>query len=218
MEEADLARIVTRHNALAAAKALAWLVVAAAAWFASWWAIWLLFFVPTTLWGLWPSLETCSYVAWGGLALLAVEGVFYGRKLFDLEGYNRSLYFRIYSGGEEKIPIRTGRYSGNPLGMAYLVSQMLFIAPRATVNVARSLRSLVFMDADARRQAEAALKILSPSKGWVSSKELTWVGLGLYPLHKLRLIETRVTDAGDILIRLDREPEPAPPDGNAGGG
>jgi hypothetical protein len=202
----DLARLRDCHNALAAAKAAGWLFVAAVAWFVSWWLIWLIVILVLGPWGLCPSLQNLKWVAWGGLGLLATEGFFYGRKLFDLEEYNRSLYFRIYSGGQETVAPVEARHFGNPLAAAWIISQFFFFAPRATVNIWRSLRGRISLDEETLRRAEDAVAELRGHKGWLSASELTDHPGALYALDRLKVIWSRAEN-GRVLVRLDPDYE-----------
>jgi hypothetical protein len=205
MTESVLDAKIRRHNAAAGAKAGGYFVGASAAWFVSWWVIWGIAFLFVGAWWHFPSgiTRTCAWVAWGGCALLAAEGVRYGKKLFDLESYSRSLAFATASGDPRTALLLTG--TRNPLGVAYVISQGLFIAPRLTVGVVRALRSRVSLDAETRAEAEAARALIASRRGWTSAPELSAVAAGVYPLQKLGLVEARVDDSGAVRFRIEIE-------------
>jgi hypothetical protein len=165
MTEPVLDARIRRHNTVAWGKAAGYLAGAAIAWFVSWWVMWGMAFVFMGLWGMalsWIS-QTSAWAAWYGCALLAVEGVRYGKKLFDLDSYSRSPAFRASSADPRVSLMLTGRL--NPLGVPYFISQCLFVAPRFTVGMVRALRSIVSLNAETRAKAEAALALLAGNNG-----------------------------------------------------
>ncbi len=212
MDPSELRRIRSGHNGLAWAKAGGYFLLAAVTWFLSWWAMWLIIAVLSFLWGGFASLKACSWIAWGGTALLSIEGVRYHRRLFDLDAYSRSMYCRAFS-FEDPPRARAWRRGGDPLVMSYLISQFLLSAPRATVNVLRSLRSRVPMDEETLARAAAVTEKLRAKKGWMQVAELGDEGEALLALDRLKIIWTEAKD-GVVQVRLDPDyvPQPAETD------
>lgn len=199
MRKLDVPQLVRRHNQLAILRGLGWLVLAVVTWFLSWELLFLLFAVLTFLWGqVWdwtPSWRLCTYAAWIGTVMVAVDGGLYAKKLFDVEEYDRSLYYRF--SGSPAIRAVTG----NPMGIAYVLTQILFVAPRSTVRAFQAFRSLIFLAGDRQERMVRLVGELGRRRTWVPASTLADAG-SLCDLHRLGILWNRVKD-GSVDVRLD---------------
>ena len=89
-----------RHNAMEAGKALGFGALALVLWYVSFWIVAMLVILPFLLAGHMPSWGLVTGVAWGGMVLLAVEGMLYGKRLFDTAAARRSFYMQGVMGTE----------------------------------------------------------------------------------------------------------------------
>ena len=208
MSQFSLVGFQHKHNTIVLAKGLGWLVLAGVTWVVSYGLAWGLFAIPLWLWGsIWnwsPSWTMCRYAAWIGVALLAIEGIRYSKKLFDTEAYARSLYYRIYTLGFDKPPLVVSPLLGNPLAAPYIVTQILLIAPRATVRTVAAFRSLVFMNSETARHAAAIVAELLRSRFWTPAVSFKEHAAALYPLHKMKILWQKLEN-DELQIKLDPE-------------
>jgi hypothetical protein len=175
----------------------------------------LLWCVAFCLWrffaGLWLVLLNVDHVkSWSfdfacvATALLAVEGFRYHRRVFDLIAYHESAYYR-----GALLETDTGHalnaYYGNPAGMAYLVSQTLFSAPRSTVLAIKSFRALERVSPALAEDAAVIYNALYAQRGWMPASELPHRGRPLALLDKLKLIWTEI-DANGCRVRIPQVP------------
>jgi len=206
--EAALSRRRNTHNLLTGLRGLAWLVVAAVSWVISWHALWWLFAVPTYMLGqLWrwsPSARMCDIAAWVGIVLLAVEGIRYSKRLFDIEEYARSAYYKAFTIGSAE-PMPTGNaLVGNPLGVPYLISQALFIAPRSSVKSLFAFKSIILMNDSVVEAAHHVINDLARNNRWTTVQRYREHAHALAPLEKLNILQHHLT-AGVVEVRLDRD-------------
>lgn len=199
MLETDLRSRVFRHNAIQTIAGVLLIPTSIALWIGS---FWLVRFVSAFLLdaaGL--DGDTISvYVASAFMVVLAVEGVRFSAPLFDLKQYATSELFHDNfiaqsSGGR----ILNARYA-NPLGVAFLVSQALFCAPRSSVEAVNAFRALIPSNADTIAEAARILARLKQERQWLSASEYADSRAALMLLQKLRLMWTENSD-GKLFIR-----------------
>lgn len=207
--EDALKRYRGQHNLLVGLRGLGWLVVAVPTWYISWWVMWfivqILLILPREIWRWSPPRWVFPAGAWFGVALLAVEGLRHGKELFALQDYQESLFYRS-SGvlqGDDRAP-SYGSWRLNPLGRAFIISQMLLVAPRSTVRAVRAFRSLVSMNEDVSAAAERVIAELAQDNQWTSANRFRDSAAALGPLHKLDILNQHVLD-GIIEVRLNRD-------------
>lgn len=211
METLDLVKLRNRHNALAGAKAAGYLVLAAAMWVVSWFVLWYLMACACMIFSYWwlPSFALLRWLAWVGVAVLAVEGFLYGRNMYRAEDYAQTLYADFDKMAEEQRwthPMLGTRYGGPipRMSAAYWVSAFLFSAPRFTVKAWTSLRERVSMDDETLGHADAIVAALHARKTWIPVRALAAHASALYPLSKLKVIWTKL-EGGEALVRLDTD-------------
>ncbi len=134
-------------------------------------------------------------------ALLAIEGVRYKKRLFDLIDYHESIYYQDADPLAKDSASALNAYYGNPSGMAYLVSQALFSAPRTTVFAIKCFRSIIRGSADSAAAAAQIYNDLNSRRVWVSAGKFENCGGALCLLDKLSLIWTQI-EAGECQIRI----------------
>ena len=194
----DLLKRVRWHNGLKVGTGVALLPLSAGLWVASFWICRILFALPLDLF-VSSGWEASFYVAWVMMVVLAVEGVRYGKPLFDLADYARSGYRDNLLMESDSIRA-LNRYAKNPLGMAYIISQALFCAPHCTVEALKAFRSLLRIDQETAAEAAAILRELKRSRKWTPVSAYAKKGAALMLLRRLDLIWMRA-EAGEIEVR-----------------
>lgn len=198
MDQIDLQKRVSLHNGGRIAMGLLLVPGSMALWIASFWTVRILVAFPLFAFGV-PFWRISSYVALAFLVLLAVEGVRYGKPLFDLQEYTKSAYY-----DNSIMQSQSGRalswYAGHPPGIAYLVSQALFCAPRTAVHAVRAFRSLVPRDEATVAEAAKILTELKARREWVPASRYSNRGAALMLLDRMRLIWVDI-ESGETRIR-----------------
>ena len=195
----DLQASQRQHNVAEALKGTGYLIAGVLLWIVSYWVVVALFWLPCVLWGDVPSWTVTRAVAWGGMLLLAVEGVRHGKRLFDLSAYAESVYAQGITGTQTERAL--GRVTGSPLGTAYVLSQILFAAPRATVGAIKSFTSLVRFSQEELDTALSLARELAERNAWVPLEPYMKDGPVLVKLFKLGLVWHDVKD-GSVQIRF----------------
>jgi len=198
MSPEEIIRRVKLHNAAQMVLGVGLIPLSLFLWWISFWFFRLAFYI--SLHYLIDDAWTVTlYVAWLCMIPLAVEGFRHGRPLFDLGEYARSGFYDNFLRQS-----RSGRvinaYYGNPAGVAFLVSQMLFAAPRTIVVAIKALRSRLPTSADVARHAARILRELRTSRKWTPADEYKQFGAPLMVLDRLHLIWTEY-ESGHLEIR-----------------
>ncbi|MCE9544750.1 MAG: hypothetical protein K8T25_04420 [Planctomycetia bacterium] len=193
LSDAALMSRIKRHNALHLCMGIVWIPVSVALWIGSFYLFrWLFGF---GLWGLEnsgvplgaPAGTIAYYVAIGATILLAIDGFRYRGELFNLLEYARSGYREHWL--LESRSIRTlNAYNHNPLGMAYMISQALFCAPRSTVQIIRSFGLRLPTQTDTVNHAARILEALRQSRQWEPVERYQDFHRSLSLLVRMRLI------------------------------
>jgi hypothetical protein len=141
------------------------------------------------------------YVAWGFMALLAFEGFKHSRPLFDLKDYTDSdFYNNVMVKTDTGSALET--YYGNPLGIAYLVSQFLYCAPRTTVESIKAFRSIIRTNKQTVEEGQRVFQQLALKDDWIEVAEVEKYGAALCLLDRLELIRVRFeNDVGQIRLK-----------------
>jgi hypothetical protein len=188
-----LDRLIWRHNAACLAAGIALAVGGLAFWFLSFWIFRWLFLTLSFLLGYRGLWNASFYVAAGATLLLLVEGVRYRRDVVGLKDYRNSIY-----GDNLLTDTTTGSainvYEGNPLGIAYLISQTLFCAPRTTVQAIEWLGGLTRAGPAIVETATRIYNRLDEEDVWMPVSTFPGSGAALCVLDRLRLIWTDCKD------------------------
>ena len=139
------------------------------------------------------------YVAWLAVFLLVVEGLRHSKPLFDISEYACSGYYKNFV-IQSKSDYGPSRYCGNPAGVAFLISQALFLAPRTIVLSVQAFRSLVPADEQTARDASRILSELRKTCQWTFALKYADNGPALVLLRNLKLIWIE-TELDDVKIR-----------------
>ena len=195
-----------RHNVLSILKGIGWLTVAVVTWYVSYWVIWCLVAVLCyqfgSIWNWTPSAGLLRSAAWIGIALLAFEGIRFGKKLLERETYAKTAYYDVQQVlGGSPVGIMLGRRGMNPMAYIYLISEFLLFAPRATMRAFFAFITYVSLRDDVIEHAEAIIRDLQRSREWTSPLVYAEHKQALYPLHKLGIIWEDVKD-GELRIKL----------------
>ena len=192
-------RIRRKHNLIQFAKGTGLGVASVALWYVSFWVFKFVFLVPMWMFGLKPSWKTGTIVAVGCMLVLAIEGVRYGKQVFDAQAYAESLYGAGLTGTLQEGIL--GRMVGRPLGVAYVISQILLSAPRTAVLSIKAFRSVVFMNEEERALAEAAIGDLAHKNRWVPLDTCGEYAPVLLKLKAMEVVWDRFeNDVGEIRI------------------
>jgi len=202
----ELQHLIVRHNMARTAVGVTLGVGGLVFWWLSFWVWRVLFLMLAILWGYFDSWDTSFYVAAGGTLLLAIEGVRYRREMVGLEDYRTSIYC-----DNPLTDTSTGAamniYLGDPMGIAYLVSQILFCAPRTTVQAIKNLRGLVRAKPATIEAAATIHNRLSEERRWMPIAMFPNSGAALCLLDQLSLIWTECK-GDEVLVRIPAGSEP----------
>lgn len=196
----DIQRLVRRNNLVQLLIAAAAALLAAGLWPLSFWICRFLFYIPLASLGYDGMWETSYYVAWGMLMLLLIEGVRYARPLFNLIDYHRSWYHQSVWASSHSARALSGHVGTNPLGIAYLISQTLFSAPRMTVRAVESLACLLRPSREVVASAARVFNHLHANRRWHRRQDFGDDLPAVELLEQLELIWTE--DKGEPEIRI----------------
>lgn len=194
--EACLRQKVWRNNTFNLVLGILLVPAAILLWFLSFWIFRLLFYIPlywiNKFFSLsWDVSTITWYIALFCMAVLVFDGLRCSRQLFDLHEFSQSsfgtsLFTRTASGRIVNAVIL-----GNPVGRAYFISQILYMAPEITLQAVRALCSR--LPADSRTISEAAriLSVLYCDRQWVAKDSYCDQTEAILVLERLRLIWTR---------------------------
>jgi hypothetical protein len=212
MTEINLKEYESRHNMKAAGLGVMWLAAAAALWYISYCIIWWLVALNCRglgkIWGWTPSEHFTRNAAWIGIAILAFEGIRYGKRLFDRDSYAKSWYYEVWtavnpSGSMLRFQgYAFGWIGGNPLSATYVLSEVMLSAPRSTIKAILAFRSMVHMNEEVRRHGQAILADLAARNDWMPPEMYREHAQALWPLSRLKAIYERVKDEM-LQIRID---------------
>jgi hypothetical protein len=193
MTTAALERLIRRHNAACLAAGIALGIGGLVFWWLSFWIFRWLFLVLTYLLGYHSLWNASFYVAAGATLLLLVEGVRYRRDVVDLKDYQTSIYFDNVLKGRS-LGWDMNFHDANPLGIAYIISQTIFCAPRTTVQAIEWLRGFTPCQPSVVETAVRIYNLLDNEDGWMPVSAFPEGGAALCLLDRLRLIWTDCKD------------------------
>ena len=191
MTESQLERLVRLHNWQQAALGVGLSLAAIVLWIVSFW-IWrglaLAWMYALDVDNSW---EKSFLIAIGLTVVLAIDGFRYRKKLFDLVDFHDSIYYdNCLNDSRSLFMINVHR--GNPMGLAYLVSQVLFSAPRTTVLALNHFRSILRPTSETVANAAQVYAELKSHRAWMAVREFENRGAELCILDKLDLIWTEI--------------------------
>lgn len=175
-----------RNNLLQISLGATLAVLAPALWIGSFWAARYLFYLPASRLGFQGMWDASLYVGWGFTALLAFEGLRNSHPLFDLKEYAES-DFNWREKGNVPGTIAIG-YGYDPMADAWLVTQLLFLAPRTTVLAVQALRSVIRASPGVIDRAAAIFNDLRADHRWHAARDFGDCGPAIRLLSRLRLI------------------------------
>jgi hypothetical protein len=193
MTTSSLERLIWRHNAACLAAGIALAVGGLVFWWLSFWIFRWLFLILTYLLGYRGLWNMSFYVAAGGTLLLLIEGVRYRRDMVGLKDYQTSMYFDNFLTYRTMGP-DLNFYRTNPLGIAYIISQTLFCAPRTTVQAIEWLRGFTRGKPAIVETATRIYNRLDEEDAWMPVSIFPGDGAALCLLDRLRLIWTDCKD------------------------
>lgn len=194
MSPEKLKRQIRRHNAIQLAAGALGLLAALLLWWCSYW----IFRWATYLWiyllrsveivdARFDGWELSSYIAFGCILILAIEGLRRAKPVFSLTEFHESGYF----GAPIHDPL-TAIWSPS-FAHAWMLTQFLFSAPRVTMVAIVALRSIIRADKAAVEQATWLFDELERNRRWMSPAAFGDCAPSLRLLLQLHLIwaETR---------------------------
>lgn len=196
LTEETLRQLVWRKNTFNLVLGILLIPASVLLWFVSFWIFRLLFYIPLYWIGgfFWPRLDAASiswYIAMLGIAALAFEGLRYSRQLFDLREFSQSGFGTSVLSSTSSGRIVNAAVLGNPVGRAYIISQILYMAPETTLQAIRSLRSRLPEDKHTVHEATAILNELDRGRQWVARESYSSQAQAVLVLERLQLIWTR---------------------------
>ena len=189
-KEIDIHERIHRHNVLKICQGVLYILFSLLLWVVSYWAFYVLCAFPLFLWGVDSVGEIAEAAAWIGIVLLVVEGIRYTKPVFDMISYSASSRAGGWTGTEQEGTLRS--YMGRPFSTAYLLSQILFSAPRLCVLSVQAFRSVISADRETVQAASELFAFLQPRKEWTPVREFCDRGPALMVLQGLHLLRTRM--------------------------
>lgn len=198
MKTDDLRKRVQLHNGLQWFLGIGLIPVSLALWVISFFLIRFLFALPLNVLGL-DGWAIATYIAVVFIIALAIEGVRYGKPLFEVTTYTNSMFYDNFVMNSE-----SGRalnwYYHSPSGAAFLLAQFFFCAPRSAVHAVTALRSRLPTQGAVIEKAARILQYLKQERKWVRVGEFPDSIDALYLLRMLHLIWIDETDS-ELLVR-----------------
>ena len=200
MTYADLERLVLRRNLFHLGLGVSLVLAAIVLWLLSFW-VWRWLFLYVTFRFGFRGLENVGfYVALGCTLLLVIEGVRYRGELFDMKAFHESAYYdNILTDNPSGAALNS--YLGDPMAMAYLISQAFFCAPRTTVLAWQNLRSVCWPRPEILDTAAWIRNQLAEEHKWLPVSTFPQCGAALCLLDQLGLIWTDCK-GGEVLVRI----------------
>jgi hypothetical protein len=193
MTESQLERLVRLHNWQQFALGVGLSVAAIVLWIVSF-LIWRgLALVWLHALSVGNPREKSLLIAIGLTIVLAIDGFRYRKKLFDLIEFHDSIYYTS-SLRESGSLFAMNVHRGDPMALAYLVSQVLFCAPRTTVLALNHFRSILRPTSETVANATQVYAELKSRRAWMAVREFENRGAELCILDKLDLIWTEFED------------------------
>jgi hypothetical protein len=198
MTAAEITRRVKFHNAMQWFLCIGMVPLSLVLWWISWWFFRLAIYLPLELFyeGAWTA---SFFLAWPCLIPLAVDGIRHARPLFDMEEYMKSDFFNNFVSQSESGSAMNA-YFGDPIEIAFLISQVLYCAPRAMVLALQAWRSFLPDSETSATDASRILAELRTSRKWIPAHNYRQSGAALMVLNDLELIWTEVRD-GQVELR-----------------
>jgi hypothetical protein len=200
-----LTHIARRHNAVQSCAGVFGLCGSAVLWYASFWVFRLTALMWVNVLRMGDVLRRdfdgsniCFYIAIGCTLVLAVEGFRRSQPVFDLIEFHDSAYF---SKPASNMSWGIGRGLADPFAEAWLLSQFLFSAPRATIISIGALRSVVPTNREIVEQAAFILTKLEEHRRWTAPTDFGDCARAVQLLHRLNLIWVK-SDEDQFKIRF----------------
>lgn len=200
--EYDLASEVREHNRKQKLLRAMFAVVAVPLWALSYVLVLTLVTIPVTFLG--GGRQAILVISWVMMAILAVEGIRYGKQLFDAERFARSFFGGLsVSEGGLNFSRAMQHFHGvpNPFALGFMVSQVLLCAPRSLVNAWKAHRSIIGADGNALEEAQRLFDSLLSKRDWIPLEHHELDGEELLILRTLGVLWSR-SEAGSDEIRI----------------
>jgi len=191
-----------RHNRIQWIKGICYGLASVLLWWLSYWIFLILIYIVGICCHAEPEAHVARTIALACTALLAIAGYRYGKGVFELEAYDRSVWDRMLFGtsGEDDS-------YGPPsqsLDATLAVSKTLFAAPRMTVNAIRALRNLVWLAGATVEPADRVFRDLLKRNEWVRADSYGEDAAALPTLARMGAIWHHVKH-GVIEVRVARD-------------
>jgi len=199
MTEEMLRQKVRRHNTLNLVLVIVFVPGAMVLWYFSFHLFRWIYFFPMFLlgdfflpgWDPWPL---SGYIAWGSMAVLVLDGLRSSRQLFDLKEYSQSVFGTSIFSTTRQGRLVNAYFFHNAVGCAYVVSQVFYMAPEATLQALKALKSRLPHDPDTLRAAVRILGELDARRQWVPRARFREDARAVVVLERLRLIWSQEKD------------------------
>jgi hypothetical protein len=175
---------IKKHNAVFLLKGVLSVLASLLCWYISYLIIKWLFLVILFNFGVESPGTIATWIGLGGCLLLVIEGIRVGKPAMEMADIRRWRSTDTYGGMQ----------ISRTMGYAYVVSQILFCAPRLTVYGIQALKSRISLTDRERQQAEQLMTFLAETNTWHDISELAYDQSIFDILHAVDLV--RVREAG----------------------
>ena len=199
----DLEEHLIAHNRKHRIRRVLYVLASIPLWWLSYWIIRVLVHIPVTL--LTGSRTAVKVAAWMMMALLLVEGARKAKEIVSADRYMNSVFLHGLTGTREERTLRFAfaRVHGvpDPLAVGFVVSEILFCAPRTVVKAWESHRAIVTATRELREEAQDLFDLLLTERRWVQVEEYRDRAEALGVLDRADLLWNRIKDeVGEIRI------------------
>lgn len=203
MNAKDIELLVWKNNVQQTIFGVAMVAGSVILWPLSYWIFYFLFHFFLVLLGVGNSGTISCCLAWGGIILLVVEGYRYYRAGVDFHDSSRSEYAQNATGGIGSGQTASLAMFGvsNPMGLAFIVSQMLFCAPTMTISAVRAFKSYIRTTPDSFEQAAGVYSNLARHRKWIPASEYRQNMAGVMLLDRLKMI-WKESKEGTMQLRI----------------
>lgn len=195
MNHIDIKEAVGRKNAIYVLSGILFSLLSISCWCLSYWIFWYLFFIPLKGFNIESAKGISTYMALGSCLLLLLEGYRYGKPQLNLVKITRDLGVTINQSGRAGFASYNSNAAGysvaRTLATAYIISSILFCAPRSSIHAIKSFLSIIRLDPEMLTNAENAISTIAEKNKWIKTNALCKDEAALNILHRIGMIRFR---------------------------
>lgn len=179
MKKINIQKQIRLHNSTNMFKGIAVGLISAVCWYISYWLVHTLAFFPLSNFRVGSARTISHVIAIIAMGLLIFEGIRFGKPRMQIEEIGKWHATGTYGGYE----------TAKVLGFMYMISNILFFAPRSMIYSVKSFWSIIRADERMIAQANAALEKIVENNHWLARDRIDEDILSM--LYSLKLLHFR---------------------------